>query len=64
LQAACPISTPLTPVGRLGAIEQRVNAMLTAAKTIQLALEQFYGSLSYEQKARFNVLDRDLAQGG
>jgi LTXXQ motif family protein len=64
LQAACPISTPLTPVGRLGAIEQRVNAMLTAAKTIQPALEQFYGSLSYEQKARFNVLDRDLAQGG
>ena len=64
LQAACPISTPLTPLGRLGAMEQRVNAMLTAAKTIQPALEQFYGALSYEQKARFNVLDRDLAQGG
>jgi LTXXQ motif family protein len=64
LQAACPISTPLTPVGRLGTMEQRVNAMLSAADTIQPALEQFYGALSYEQKARFNVLDRDLAQGG
>jgi hypothetical protein len=45
-------------------MEQRVNAMLSAADTIQPALEQFYGALSYEQKARFNVLDRDLAQGG
>jgi hypothetical protein len=64
LQAACPTSTPLTPVGRLDTMGQRVNAMLTAAKTIQPALEEFYGSLNYEQKARFNVLDRELAQGG
>jgi hypothetical protein len=64
LQAACPTSTPLTPVGRLAAMEQRVNAMLTAAKTIEPALEEFYSSLNYEQKARFNALDRDLARGG
>ena len=44
-------------------MEQRLNAMLTAAKTIQPALEEFYGSLSYEQKARFNTLDRELARG-
>jgi hypothetical protein len=62
LQAACPTSTPLTPVGRLEVMEQRVNAMLTAAKAIQPALEAFYGSLNNEQKARFNGLDRDLAQ--
>jgi hypothetical protein len=42
---------------------QRLNAMLTAAQTIQPALEEFYGSLSYEQKARFNALDRELARG-
>jgi LTXXQ motif family protein len=63
IQAACPNSTPLTPVGRLEVMEQRLNAMLTAAKTIQPALEDFYGSLNYEQKARFNTLDRDLARG-
>jgi LTXXQ motif family protein len=62
LEAACPTSTPLTPVGRLDVMEQRVNAMLTAAKTIQPALEAFYASLNNEQKARFNGLDRDLAQ--
>ena len=62
LQAACPASTPLTPVGRLEVMEQRVNAMLTAANVIQPALEAFYASLNNEQKARFNGLDRDLAQ--
>jgi hypothetical protein len=62
LQAACPTSTPLTPVGRLEVMEQRVNAMLTAAKAIQPALEAFYASLNNEQKARFNGLDQDLAQ--
>jgi LTXXQ motif family protein len=44
-------------------MKQRVNALLTAAKTIQPALEDFYGTLNYEQKARFNTLDRDLARG-
>jgi hypothetical protein len=63
IQAACPSSTPLTPIGRLEAMKQRVNALLTAAKTIQPTLEDFYGMLNYEQKARFNTLDRDIARG-
>jgi hypothetical protein len=44
-------------------MKQRVNALLTAAKTIQPTLEDFYGMLNYEQKARFNTLDRDIARG-
>jgi hypothetical protein len=56
LQAACPDAVPLTPVGRLEAMEQRLDAMLTAAKTVQPALEEFYASLSNEQKARFNTM--------
>ena len=44
-------------------MKQRVNALLTAAKTVQPALEDFYSTLNYEQKARFNTLDRDLARG-
>jgi LTXXQ motif family protein len=63
LQAVCPTLTPLTPVGRLEAAEQRLNAILAAAKAIQPALETFYASLNSEQKARFNELDHDLAVG-
>jgi hypothetical protein len=56
LAAACPDFTPLTPVGRLEAMEKRLEAMVRAGKTMQPALEEFYASLSNEQKARFNTL--------
>ena len=56
LQAACPDSVPQTPVGRLDAIEKRLDAMIEAAKAIQPALQQFYASLTDEQKSRFNTL--------
>jgi hypothetical protein len=59
LQAACPTSVPLTPTGRLEAMENRLDAMLSAAKTILPALQDFYASLDNEQKARFNTLDRN-----
>ena len=64
LQAACPDTTPLTPVARLDAMEKRLDALITAAKTVQPALEGFYASLSDEQKAQFNVLGRQTASGG
>jgi hypothetical protein len=56
LQAACPEDVPLTPVGRLEAMEKRLEAMLQAAKLVQPALDEFYATLSSEQKARFNAL--------
>ena len=56
LQAACPDDVPLTPVGRLEAMEKRLEAMLQAAKLVQPALDEFYSTLSSEQKARFNAL--------
>jgi hypothetical protein len=56
LQAACPDDVPLTPVGRLEAMERRLEAMLQAAKLVQPALDDFYATLSSEQKARFNTL--------
>jgi hypothetical protein len=56
LQAACPDDVPLTPVGRLEAMEKRLEAMLQAAKLVQPALDEFYATLSSEQKARFNAL--------
>ena len=61
LQAACPDQTPLTPPGRLDAMQTRLKAMLDAANTVKPALDSFYASLSNEQKARFNRIGRELA---
>ena len=58
LQAACPDDVPLTPLGRLEAMEKRLEAMLQAAELVQPALDEFYATLSNEQKARFNTLQQ------
>ena len=57
LKSECPTYRPLTAVGRLEAMEQRLDAMLRAVQTVQPALEKFYSSLSDEQKERFNRLN-------
>jgi hypothetical protein len=62
LQAACPEDTPLTPPGRLAAMEKRLQAMIDAASTVKPALDNFYSSLSNEQKARFDRIGRQLAE--
>lgn len=59
LQAACPEAIALTPTGRLEAMQSRLDAMLDAAEIMQPALEEFYATLSNEQKARFNSLGRE-----
>jgi hypothetical protein len=64
MQAACPEDTPITPPGRLEAMEKRLQAMIDAANTVKAALYDFYGSLSNEQKARFNIIGGELAQSG
>jgi len=58
MQAACPDDVPLTPLGRLEAMETRLKAMLHAAELVQPALDEFYATLSNEQKARFNTLQQ------
>jgi hypothetical protein len=62
LQAACPEETPITPPGRLEAMEKRLQAMTDAAKTVKPALENFYASLTGEQKARFNRIGQQLSR--
>jgi hypothetical protein len=64
MQAACPEDTPITPPGRLEVMEKRLQAMIDAANTVKPALNDFYGSLSNEQKARFNIIGGELAQSG
>jgi TolA-binding protein len=62
LQTACPDKVPVTPVGRLQAMEKRLSAMLQAANQMQPALDDFYASLTTEQKARFNTLQQVAGQ--
>jgi hypothetical protein len=64
MQAACPDETPLTPTGRLQAMQTRLQAMIDAANTVKPSLDSFYASLSSEQKARFNRIGQELAQSG
>src|SRR5215813_9732096 len=58
LKASCQGEANLTPPGRIAAMEQRLKATLDALDVVQPALERFYGTLSDEQKARFNRLTR------
>ena len=56
IAASCPGELPMTPPARLDAIAKRLAAMLEAVKTVRPALEDFYASLSDEQKAQFNFM--------
>ena len=59
LQSACPTALPSTPTGRLAAMRQRLQPMLAAVRVLRPALDKFYGSLSDEQKARFDAIEPD-----
>ena len=61
MQSSCPTDLPSTPIGRLAAMRQRIEPMLQAVQTVRPALEQFYGSLSDEQKERFIALEAEGA---
>jgi hypothetical protein len=56
LAASCPTELPTTPPARLEAISKRLDAMLTAVKSVRGALDDLYADLSDEQKARFNQI--------
>jgi LTXXQ motif family protein len=60
IKAACPTELPAAPPGRLAAEGKRLQAMLQAVQTIRPSLDDFYGSLSDDQKARFNTIGRQL----
>ena len=57
IKSACPSSVPLTPIGRLDAVEQRLSATIKAVEVIHGALAKFYDSLSEEQKHWLNAMD-------
>jgi hypothetical protein len=56
IRAACPAQVVLTAPNRLAAMQQRIEAMVTAVGIVKPPLEKFYGLLDDEQKARLNAL--------
>jgi hypothetical protein len=64
IKASCPTSVPLTPVGRLDAAEQRLQATVKAIQLVREPLEHFYNSLSDEQKQQFNAMNASGKSGG
>ncbi len=59
LNTTCPAETPATPMARLDAASDRVMALLHAAMGIEPMLGQFYGTLSDQQRRRFNSAIRE-----
>lgn len=59
LKATCRPSTALTPPARLAAAGERLEALLGAVKSVHAALNDFYGTLSDEQKAQFEAIGPD-----
>jgi hypothetical protein len=56
LKAACPTDHPLTPPARLAAVGKRLDTVLQAVKMVGSALNDFYATLSDEQKAKFEAI--------
>jgi hypothetical protein len=56
LKAACQAADAMTPPARLGAIGKRLDSMLEAVKSVRAALEDFYATLTDEQKAQFEAI--------
>ena len=55
VRAACPTERPITPPGRLAAAEKRLSALLDAVRLVRPAMDEYYRSLSDEQKARLYI---------
>lgn len=57
--ATCPAAAPRTAPERLEAVKERLAVLRYAATSVVPAYEQFYGSLSDAQKARFQAIARE-----
>jgi hypothetical protein len=61
LRESCPRTAPRNPVERLQAMLERLEATLEALKIVRPALENFYDSLSADQRRRFEALGPRIA---
>src|SRR4029077_3890749 len=62
--ASCPSESPLTPLARLDAVEQRLDAMMQAIQIVRPALALLHDSLSDEQKQRLDALGTEESHNG
>lgn len=58
LKASCQTQAEdaLTPPARLATVGKRLGTMLQAVRTVRVAVNDFYGSLTDEQKAAFDAI--------
>ena len=56
LKTSCQADDAVTPPVRLAAVGKRLDTMLQAVKVVRSALDDFYGTLSDEQKAQFEAI--------
>jgi LTXXQ motif family protein len=56
LQSSCPTAVPTSPVARVDIVETRLTAIADAIKSVRPDLQNFYASLTDEQKAKFNTM--------
>lgn len=56
LKASCQPDEALTPPARLASVGKRLDTMLQAVKTVRTPMDDFYGSLTDEQKASFDAI--------
>ena len=56
LKTSCQAGDAITPPARLAAVGKRLDTMLQAVKLVRSALDDFYGTLSDEQKAQFEAI--------
>jgi hypothetical protein len=56
LKTSCQVDDAITPPARLAAVGKRLDTMLHAVKLVRSALDDFYGTLSDEQKAQFEAI--------
>ena len=59
LKANCSNEVPLTPLGRLDAVQKRIDGLMQAFVSMRTPLDNFYNSLNEEQKQRFAALGQD-----
>ena len=56
LKASCSSEALLTPLGRLDTVQKRLDGMVQAVGIVRTPLDNFYNSLSEEQRQRFAAL--------
>ncbi len=59
IKDTCPTQIAVTAPARLAAMQQRIEAMISAVGTVRPPLQRFYDLLNDQQKARLNALGQD-----